>query len=286
MDEAMSALDAYADRYGQLIASATDGKLSADAVAEGVAEHIHHMIQATDAYAAGDFSRAFLLQREAYAAMFGTAKSLAGAAVTQPNGELPVAFDSPRENLRSGLGQLLGEHVELAFDATRAIVAGQPAAEAAAQTLNENTQDILAAMQGAVGDRASAAFGQVWAAHINALVAFSIGVADDDDLAQAAARARLDDFPGKLSALLAPLSDGSVAAETVVAALREHDQQLLQQVTAYAAKDYDTSHDLAYAGYDHMFAVAATLADVLGGEAGKTSPRGGADTGAGGAASR
>jgi hypothetical protein len=286
MDKAMSALDAYAGRYGQLIAAATDGELSADAVAAGVAEHIHHMIRATDAYAAGDFPGAFRLQREAYAAMFGTAKSLAGAAVTRANGELPVAFDSPGENLRSGLGQLLGEHVELAFDATRAIVAGQPAAEAAAQALNENTQDILTAMQGAVGDQASAAFGRVWAAHIDALVAFSVGVADDNDEAQAAARARLDHFPGRLSALLAPLSQGNVAAQTVVAALREHDQQLLQQVTAYAAKDYDTSHDLAYAGYDHMFAIATTLADVLGGEAGGTAPGGGADTGAGGAARR
>jgi hypothetical protein len=286
MDKAMSALEAYADRYGKLIATATDGELSADAVAAGVAEHIHHMIAATDAYAAGNFTRAFHLQREAYAAMFGTAKSLAAAAVTRANGELPVAFDSTGENLRSGLGQLLGEHVELAFDATRAIVAGQPAAEGAAQTLNENTQDILTAMQGAVGDQDSAAFGRVWAEHINALVAFSVAVADDNDKAQAAARALLDDFPGKLSALLAPLSQGNVAAQTVVAALREHDQQLLQQVTAYAAKDYDTSHDLAYAGYDHMFAIAATLADVLGGEAGGTAPHGGADTGAGGAARR
>jgi hypothetical protein len=286
MDEAMSALDAYADRYGELIAAATDGKLSAAAVAAGVAEHLHHMIRATDAYAAGDFRRAFQFQREAYAAIFAAAKSLAGAAVTRANGELPVAFDSPDEKLRSGLGQLLGEHVELAFDATRAIVAGQPAAEAAAEALNENTRDILTAMQGAVGDQASAAFGRVWAAHIDALVAFSVGVADDDDGAQAAARSRLDDFPRRLSTLLAPLSQGNVAAQTVVTALREHDQQLLQQVTAYAAKDYDTSHDLAYAGYDHMFAVSTTLADVLGGEAGGTSPRGGADTGAGGTARR
>jgi hypothetical protein len=286
MDKAMSALDAYADRYGQLIAAATHGRLSADAVAAGVAEHIHHMVEATDAYAAGDFARAYQLQREAYAAMFSTAKSLAGAAETRANGELPVAFDSPSEDLRSGLGQLLGEHVELAFDATRATVAGQPAAAAAAQALNANTRDILTAMQGAVGDRASVAFGRVWASHINSLVAFAVAVADDDDTAQAAARARLDHFPGRLSALLAPLSQGSVAAQTVVAALREHDQQLLQQVTAYAAKDYGTSHDLAYAGYDHMFAIAGTLADVLGGEAGSTAPRGGADTGAGGAARR
>jgi hypothetical protein len=194
-----------------------------------------------------------------------------------------VAFDSPSENLRSGLGRLLGEHVELAFDATRAVVAGQPSAGAAAKALDENTQEILAAIQGAAGDQAASAFGKVWAAHIDALVQFAVAVADDDDAAQSAARAHLDSFPARLSSLLAPLSRGDVAATTVVDALRTHDQQLLQQVTAYSAEDFATSHDLAYAGYDHMFAIASTLADVLQGDAGARAPRGGADTGAGGA---
>jgi hypothetical protein len=211
---------------------------------------------------------------------------MAGAGVRKANGELPVAFDSPTENLRSGLGRLLGEHVELAFDATRAIVAGQPSAGAAAKALDENTQEILAAMQAAVGHKAAAAFGDIWAAHIDALVQFSVAVADDDDAAQSTARGHLDSFPGRLSSLLAPLSHGDVAADTVVAALRQHDQQLLQQVTAYAAKDFATAHDLAYDGYDHMFAIAATLSDVLVGKAGATSPGGGADTGGGGAARR
>lgn len=280
---AMATLDAYPRRYGELITSATQGRLSADAVASGVDAHVHHMIDAAEAYADGDYQRAFEMERQAYAAMFTTAKSLAGAGVRKANGELPVAFDSPSENLRSGLGRLLGEHVELAFDATRAIVAGQPSAGAAAEALDANTQEILAAMQGAAGDQAAAAFGEVWAAHIDALVQFSVAVADDDDAAQSAARAHLDSFPARLSSLLSPLSQGDVAATTVVEALKTHDQQLLQQVTAYAAGDFATSHDLAYAGYDHMFAIAGTLADVVEGKAGASAPRGGAKTGAGGA---
>ena len=280
--QASSTLRSYSAQYGDLIERVTHGRLASAVVAEGVARHIRHMVRATDAYADGHYEQAFEMERVAYAAMFATGKALAGAAHHDAHGELPVAVDSPSESLRSGLGRLLGEHVELAFDATRAIVAGQPAAGAAAQALNANTADILAAMNGAVGAEAASSFGEVWATHIDALVAFSVAVADNDDAAQSKARASLDRFPGRLSSLLAPLSHGNVAAAPVVAALREHDQQLLQQVTAYAARDYATAHKLAYAGYDHMFAIAGTLADVLAGRSAAAAPHGGAGTGGGG----
>jgi hypothetical protein len=285
-ERAMEVLDAYAARYGDLLAGLTRRRLTSAQVAEGVAAHIHHMIGATDAYAARDYSEAYELQRTAYAAMFATGKAMAGAALQKENGELPVDFDAPSEELRSGLGRLLGEHVELAFDATRAIVAGNEAAEAAAAALDRNTGEILTAMRGAVGARAASAFGDIWADHIDALVDFSVAVADGDDVAQSAARAHLDRFPSRLSSFLSPPSGDAAAADTVISALRTHDQQLLQQVTAYAARDYAASHDLAYSGYDHMFAVARTLADVLEGRASTGAPLGGAATGGGGLARR
>jgi hypothetical protein len=186
--------------------------------------------------------------------------------------------------LRSALGQLLGEHAELAFDATRAVVTGSPAATEAAAALDANTQDIIAAMRAALGRDAAAKFAPVWASHIDALVAFSVAIAHNDEAGQAAAREKIDHFPADLGALLPQLSGGRVGQVTILQALREHDQQLLQQVTAYAAKDYPHAHDIAYGGYDHMFAVATTLAAVLEGHAASTAPRGGANTGAGGLA--
>jgi hypothetical protein len=285
--QALDTLRAYSAQYGELIARATHGRLKSAAVANGVARHIHHMVRATDAYAEGNYRRAYEMERMAYAAMFVTGRQLAGAA-RRPDapGELPATSDSASESLRSALGRLLGEHAELAFDATRAIVAGQPGAAAAAQALNANTADLLSAMNGAVGNQAASAFGQVWAAHLNALIAFAVAVADSDDAAQSRARARLDMFPARLSSLLAPLSHGRVGAAPIVAALRVHDQQLLQQVTAYAAHDYPTAHALAYSGYDHMFMIAATLADVLAGRSAAAAPLGGAATGGGGMSHR
>ncbi len=281
---ALSTLDGYAKRYGDFVEKATHGQLSSDAVAISVDTHIHHLMHATDAYRAKDYQQAFAMERIAFRAMFHTGKLLADAAVKSPSGELPVAAESPLENLESQLGRLLGEHAELAFEATRATVSAQPSASAAADALDQNTRDVLAAMRGAVGAGTAARFADVWAAHINALVAFTVGVAEDDDSAQARARSQLDKIPSRLSALLAPLSNGRVSATAVVSAFRQHDQQLLQQVTAYAAKDYQTSQDIASAGYDHMFAIADTLAAVLSGRSAATAPRGGAATGGGGLA--
>jgi len=285
-DDAMADLDAYSARYGEFIAELTDGELAADAVADGVATHIHHMLAATDDYADGDYEAAFAGERTAYAAMFGQGKALSGAAIRQSTGELPAGFDSPPADLRSALGRLLGEHVELAFDATRAVVAGSPAVEAAAGALDENTQEIITALQGALGPEEAATFSDIWAAHIDAVVQFAVGVADGDDAAQARARAQLDEFPQQLGTVLLALAGGRVAAETVIAALQEHDEHLMQQVTAFAAKDYATSHDLAYAGYAHMFAIADTLAIALEGHAMGSAPRGGAGTGGGGTSAR
>ena len=280
--KARAALAAYVTQYGTLIATATHGRLQAAAVSRDVAAHVDHLLMQVDAYAQKDYPRAFALEREAYAMMFSTGKVLAGAmATTRPSGELPAGFDSTPERLRSALGMLLGEHAELAFDATRAVVAGSPTAVPAAQTLDENTRDIIAAMQAALGQAAAQKFGAVWADHIDALVAFAVAVAKGDDVGQAAARRRLDAFPAQLGALLTPLAAGRVQEQTVLAAMREHDAQLLQQVTAYAARDYPHAQDIAYAGYAHMFAIATTLAAVLEGRASSAAPLGGAATGGG-----
>jgi hypothetical protein len=281
-DKAMAELERYSDRYGEFIATLTDGELSADTVSEGVAAHIHHMLVATDDYGKGDYAKAFSGERTAYAAMFGQGEALSGAAIKQSTGELPAAFDNPPAELRSALGRLLGEHVELAFDATRAIVAGSPSVEGAAGALNDNTEEIITALQGAIGRKAASRFSRIWAAHIDAVVKFAVAVADDDDAAQARARTALDEFPRQLGTVLPAISEGRVAARTVVAALKEHDEHLLQQITAFAAEDYETSHELAYAGYNHMFAIADTLAVALEGHAVGAAPRGGAATGGGG----
>jgi hypothetical protein len=283
---AKDALDAYAQDYGRTISQLTRGRLATDELAAGVRMHIDHLLRQAELYAAGDYEGAFRTEREAYSAMFASGKGLAGAAASKPSGELPAAFDSAPTRLRSALGQLLGEHAELAFDANRAVVTGSPAAVAAAHAVDGNTRDLAAAMQAALGTAGARRFSDVWGAHIDALVAFAVAVAKQDEQGQAAGRAAIDQFPHRLGALLSAVAGGKVASAPAVAELQLHDQHMLQEVTAYAAKDYRTAHEIAYAGYNHMLDIAEMLARALEGRAALSSPRGGAATGGGGTAPR
>jgi hypothetical protein len=88
----------------------------------------------------------------------------------------------------------------------------------------------------------------------------------------------------KLSAVLGVATGHKLTDEQLGAALREHDQMLIQHADAYAAKDYAKAHDIAYQTYDHMFELARTLADAFGTEVAKRLPKGGAQTGLGGMA--
>jgi hypothetical protein len=139
------------------------------------------------------------------------------------------------------------------------------------------------AVQAALGPKAAAAVSQVWAAHIDALMQFAVAVAGDDDTAQGQARAALDQLPARLGLVLAGVTSGA-AARRLLASLQMHDERLLQQVTAFAAADYERSAQLAYRGFDQMFGVAAMLADALESRAAAAAPRRGARTGAGGMA--
>jgi hypothetical protein len=281
---AKAELDRYTGDFGAFVSSATKGELPAAQVTAGVKTHIHHLISQVDAYGAGDYAAAYRLEREAYAAMFSTGKGLAAATVSARPGELPAGFDDPPQQLRSALGRLLGEHSELIVDATRAVIAKGAEFEQAAAALDGNTRDIGQAMTAVFGPQGAAQFGRLWATHVDAVVRFATAVAESDAAGQAQARARLDRFAQDFGRYLATLVKGKAAAEAFVAAAHQHDQQLLTSIMSYARGDYPTAHQITYEGYQHMFAIAESLADAIEGMAAKQLPKGGAATGGGGTA--
>jgi hypothetical protein len=63
-----------------------------------------------------------------------------------------------------------------------------------------------------------------------------------------------------------------------------HEDLLLRQINAYVERDYSTAHQLSFDAYQHMFALAAQAATAIGDTVAAQSPRGGAETGAGGMA--
>ncbi len=282
--DARARLDSYRRDFGAFVEGATQGQLPADAVAETLRVHIDQMLGHIDAYVAGDYAGAYRLQREAYAHMFPTGSTLAGAFAEHLPGEFPVPVDTAPDQLRSALGMLLGEHVALAVDAMRAGVDGRPDFTDTAGALNANTADLTAAIETLFGPEGAARFNSFWANHIDLFVDYTVALAGDDQVGRDAARAGLVGYQDGFGALLSELTGGRLPAEALSREMQQHDDQLLEQIDAYADEDYNRASELAFGAYQHMFSTAGNLAEAIEANLGGTLPTGGAQTGGGGTA--
>jgi hypothetical protein len=267
--------------YGSWLAGATKGRTrAADATGE-MRHHVEHLTSQLDAYAAHDYGQAYRIEREAYEHMF-----MAGAALAKAS--LPPAearrLDSPPERLRSAFAMLLGEHMELVVGAQRAIFARSPEFDAAADQINANTAAIAKAMGAIVGPAKAAEFQSGWADHVEALVAYGAAAAAGDEAGKAAAVKRLDAVALGLAKYLSTIVQNRLRVGLLTGAITEHDRHLLEQVDAYAAKDYARAQRIEADGYQQMRGVADTLVDAIQATVKPGLPVGGSQTGAGGTA--
>ena len=167
---------------------------------------------------------------------------------------------SPRQ-LRAQFDQLLGLHTLLAVRLMRSVVSPAPDfRQAAAASLQQNTDAltklVASAYGGAQGDR----FKQLWQAHVTDLFSYANGAASHDQPAQQAARAALLGYCNAYGAWFAGASKGRVRASDAAAGVRMHVQDLMRQLDAYAARDYDQAYRLEREAYEHMFTAGATMA--------------------------
>ena len=87
--EAVEEINGYLEESSTFFAKATNNALPAPAVHHELQMHVDQLIQQTDAFAAGDYARAFELERQSYAHMFPLAKTLAAGIVTGTGATLP-----------------------------------------------------------------------------------------------------------------------------------------------------------------------------------------------------
>jgi hypothetical protein len=111
----------------------------------------------------------------------------------------------------------------------------------AAETLNANTVDLTAAIDSLFGKQAADTF----------------------------------------AAFLQAATGSQMPTDDLAKALLQHDQLLMQQVDAFAAKDYATAHDLAYTTYQHMDEMGGALANAFSAVKSASAPAGGPQTGGG-----
>jgi hypothetical protein len=118
--KAVGGLKGYVESFSAFLAGATG--LPRDAVRMSISEHVNQLKGQIDAYAAGDYERAYSLAREAYAHMYMTGDTLAGAIVEQrPEEFASEGATDAAVDLRVTLDRLLGEHALLAMFATQKV---------------------------------------------------------------------------------------------------------------------------------------------------------------------
>jgi hypothetical protein len=278
-----STLIGYEAKAGRGMAAGTGGALSATAMAAALTEHVEQLMDSADAYATGDYARSYALQRHAHDHMFALGRTMA-VGYSKAAGRPTSGLEEPRWLLQSSLAKVLSEHATLATEAMRARVTGAPEFPAAAASLEANTRDLAGTIGAVFGDQAGAKFQSLWADHLDEFIGYADAVRNSDTSKQAAAKQRLGTFQAEFARYLDSTTDGKLPADELSAAFAEHDDMLLEEVDAYAAKKYAPAHDLAYEAYQDVFGMSGEFAGAIANVAGARLPRGGAQTGAGGMA--
>ena len=165
--------------------------------------------------------------------------------------------DPPATALRVALDRLLAEHAMLSMEVVRSAIVDAPDFDAAAGVLEENTTDVIAAMEDVYGPEAGAAFGEQWRNHIGYLVDYARAAIEGDDEASALASRQLDRYVADFSALLADAMP-VLPAETVEDLIEVHVRQL-EHVAAFDDADFGHAYPAIRETNSHMFDIGDAL---------------------------
>jgi hypothetical protein len=281
---ARAQLDASPRRIAQFLHDLTSGGAAASTISTRLGTHVDDLIRFADVYAAGDYATAYRIERMDYERQFALGTVIAAGMAGGRVGGLPAAFDSPLTRLRSTLGELLGEHLQLAVDAMGAALRGGPEFRADAAQVNADTEQLASAFGVLFGPQSGKRFESVWGDHVDALVSYSGAVAAKDQKGKDQALTQLRAFEQHLSTFLSTSTEGRLKAPALSEMLHMHDRDLVQQLDAYARGDFATAYRVTYDAYQHMFEVATTLSGAIGPTIAARLPRGGVKTGGGGMA--
>jgi hypothetical protein len=183
----------------------------------------------------------------------------AGQHATHPAAPTAAAKASPTQ-VRAQFEQLLGQHALLAVRLMRSVVQPSPDGQATTASLGHNTDALTKIVAAAYGSVQADRFKQLWQEHIADLSSYAKGVAGRDESAKQTARDALLAYCDAYGSWFAGASKGRVGAGDAADGVRMHVQELMNQLDAYAARDYAQAYRIERAAYQHMFSAGATLA--------------------------
>jgi hypothetical protein len=190
------------------------------------------------------------------------------------------------EKLRAAFAMLLGEHMQLVIDTQRATFDGAPQFKAAAAQVNANSAALTKGMGAIVGPRKAEEFQEVWAEHVEGLLEYSTALASNDQAEETAAREEMRGYGARLALYLSDIVRNELPLKPLTDAWGAHDQHLVDQIDAYAAKRYDEAQETELDGYQQMLGVAGTILGAIQRTLQPQLPVGGSQTGGGGTANR
>ena len=168
------------------------------------------------------------------------------------------------ESLRVSLDNLFAEHAVLAMNATNAGVSGSKSFPAAAKALDNNSVALSKAIASVYGTKAGNTFlngKDMWRAHINDFVAYTVATAKHDRAGQAKAVANLKQYTVTFGNFLSAAT--GLPKLAVQNDLLGHVLELKGQLDDYAAGNYTKAATDYHAAYNHMFMTADLVAGAI-----------------------
>src|SRR6266516_2523784 len=182
---------------------------------------------------------------------------LLATGVAMPVAAKESAEEAPATQIRVALDRVLAEHAFLIVQVMRTGLTPGPEFVAAGDTLDANTNDLVAAIQGVYGKDAATAFAEQWRNHIAFLVDYARALSKKDTSAAKLADTQLHQYVATFSALLAVAVQLPEAA--VEGLIREHVEQL-EQVASFEASRFGQAYPAILETYQHMFMIGDALA--------------------------
>ena len=254
--KAVANLMAYIQTQAAFFAKATG--LPKQTLVDDLTAHVLQLKGQLDAFALGHYAQAYALTNGAYQHMGMTADLLAGAIAKQKH---LGSISSPGADLEVVLDRLLGEHALLATWATQAGLNGDKSFPALAKQLDANSVAISKAIGSLYGGAAAKQFlngNDLWRAHIQDFVAYTVATAKHDKAGQKKA---VDDLMAYIQTQAAFFAKATgLPKQTLVNDLTAHVLQLKGALDDYSAKRYGATFTLVNGAYDHMFMTGSVLA--------------------------
>ncbi|OAB45741.1 copper amine oxidase N-terminal domain-containing protein [Paenibacillus antarcticus] len=165
-------------------------------------------------------------------------------------------------DLRSALGNLLGEHAILAINTMQKGYDGKADFADAAGALNANTDELSQAIASVYGDEAGKSFNTIWSSHIGYFVDYVKATGAKDNVAKQKAVDNLEIYRLAQAKFFAT-ANPNLNEQELAEGLKMHINELLKAFNSYVAKDYASVYTTEREAYAHMLMTGDALADGI-----------------------